>query len=148
MAISTPIDEVRYNVGDFGDPEILTDADYQYFLDKYDGNVRRASLDAARAILFYLARWPTRERAGNYEVWNDWANAYRKALEAFINDPNFNVPAAIAYAGGISKSDMQANDANNDNNQAKIYQGFGDGKRPYNHDNCTDDEAINYYEGF
>lgn len=144
----TPIEEVRLLVGDFGDPQILSDEDIQYFLDKYEGNVTRAALDAARSILFYLARWPTRERAGNYEVWNDWANAYRKALEAFINDPNFVVINAIPYAGGTSKSDMLANDSNNDNNQAKIYQGFGDGKRPYNENNCTDNEAIYYYEGF
>lgn len=140
----TLIQQVRLLVGDSGDPEILTDEDIQYFLDKYEDNVNRAALDAARAILFYLARWPTRERAGNYEVWNEWANAYRKALELFIKDPMFSVANAIAYAGGISKSDMLANDTNNDNNQAKIYQGFGDGKRPYNHDNCTDDDASYY----
>lgn len=144
MAITTPVDEVRYSVGDFGDPEILTDADYQYFLDKYDGSIRRAALDAARAILFYLARWNTRERTGNIEVWNDWANAYRKALEAFLNDPNFNVPSAIAYAGGTSKEDMLNNDAIQDNVRMKIYQGFSDGERVYNHGNCTDDDSSYY----
>ena len=137
----TPIEEVRLLTGDFGDPQILTDEDYQYFLDKYDGNVRRASLDAARAILFYLARWPTRERTGDIEVWNDWANAYRKALEAFIKDPNFNVPNAIAYAGGTSKADMRSNDANNDNVRQQIYQGFSDGVRVYNTDNSVEDDA-------
>lgn len=141
----TPIEECRLNVGDFGDPQILTDEDYQYFLDKYDGNVRRASLDAARAILFYLARWPTRERTGDLEVWNDWANAYRKALEAFLNDPNFNVPNALAYAGGTSKADMLANDSNNDNVRMKIYQGISDGVRVYNSDNSTEDEARYFY---
>lgn len=140
----TPIEECRLNVGDFGDPQILTDEDYQYFLDKYDGNVRRASLDAAMAILFYLARWPTRERCSDIEVWNDWANAYRKALETFIKDPNFNVPNAIAYAGGTSKADMLANDANNDNVRQQIYQGFSDGVRVYNTDNSTEDDARYY----
>ena len=142
----TPIEEVRLLTGDFGDPQILTDEDYQYFLDKYDGNARRASLDAARAILFYLARWPTRERTGDIEVWNDWANAYRKALEAFIKDPNFNVPNAIAYAGGTSKADMRSNDANNDNVRQQIYQGFSDGVRVYNTDNSVEDDA-RYFGG-
>ena len=142
----TPIEEVRLLTGDFGDPQILTDEDYQYFLDKYDGNVRRASLDAARAILFYLARWPTKERTGDLEVWNDWANAYRKALEAFIKDPNFNVPNAIAYAGGTSKADMRSNDANNDNVRQQIYQGFSDGVRVYNTDNSVEDDA-RYFGG-
>lgn len=140
----TPIEATRLNVGDFGDPQILTDEDYQYLLDKYDGSVRRASIDAANAILFYLAKWPTRERTGNLEVWSDWANAYRKALETFLKDPNFNVPNALAYAGGISKSDMLANDANNDNVRPQVYQGMSDGIRVYNSDNCTDDDQRYY----
>lgn len=140
----TPIEEVRLLVGDFGDPEILTDEDYQYFLDKYDGNVNRAAQDAARSIMFYLARWNTRERTGDIEVWNDWANAYRKALESFINDPNFNVPNAIAYAGGTSKQDMLVNDSTQDNVRMKLYQGISDGKRVYNHGNCTEDDDSFY----
>ena len=141
----TLIQEVRLMVGDFADDyQVLTDEDYQYFLDKYDGSVRRASLDAARAIMFFIARWPTRERTGDIEVWNEWANAYRNALLSFINDPNFNIPNALAYAGGISKSDMKANDANNDNVRPDIYQGIHKGERVYNHDNCTDDDARYY----
>ena len=140
----TQIEAVRLAVGDFGEPTILTDSDYQYFLDKYDGSERRAALDAARAIMFYLARWPTKERTADVEVWNEWANAYRRALESFINNPEFNVPSAMAYAGGISKSDMRANDANQDNVQAKIYSNFGDGTRIYNHPNDTDDDATYY----
>ena len=142
----TPTQECRLNVGDFGDPQILTDTDYQHFLSKYDGNTRRASLDAAKAIMFYLARWPTRERCSDIEVWNEWANAYRKALETFIKDPNFSVPNAIAYAGGISKSDMLTNDSNNDNVRQQIYQGFSDGVRVYNTDNSTDNDARYYVE--
>lgn len=142
----TPIEEVRYTIGDFGDPQILADTEIQNFLDKYEGSVRRASLDAARAIMFYLARWPTRERTGDIEVWNEWANAYRKALEAFINDPNFSIPNALAYAGGISKSDMYANDSNQDNVRPAVYQGFSSGERVYNHLNDTDDDT-RYYGG-
>jgi hypothetical protein len=141
----TLIEQARLYVGDFGDPQILTDEDYQFFLDKYEGSVRRAAIDAAVAILFYLTRWPTRERTDSIEVWNEWANAYRKALETFIKDPNFSVPNAIAYAGGTSKSDMLANDANNDNVRPQIYQGMSDGVRVYNSDNCTDDDQRYYW---
>jgi len=141
----TQVQSVRLMVGDFGTEfQVLTDSDYGYLLGKYDGSERRAALDAARAIMFYLARWPTRERTGDIETWNEWANAYRRALESFINNPEFNVPSAMAYAGGISKADMKANDANNDNVQAKIYKGVSEGKRPYNHDNTTRDDATYY----
>ena len=141
----TPVESVRLMVGDFDTEfQVLADSDYEHFLDKYDGSERRAALDAARAIMFYLARWPTRERTGSIEVWNEWANAYQRALESFISNPEFNVPSALAYAGGISKSDMKANDANNDNVQASIYKGIGSGTRPYNQDNSTADDATYY----
>ena len=141
----TPVESVRLMVGDFDTEfQVLADSDYEHLLDKYDGSERRAALDAARAIMFYLARWPTRERTGSIEVWNEWANAYKRALESFINNPEFNVPSALAYAGGISKSDMKANDANNDNVQAPIYKGIGSGTRPYNQDNSTADDASYY----
>lgn len=141
----TLIEQVRLMVGDVGDTPILTDEDYQFLLDKYDDSVRRAALDAAQAILFQLASYPTRERTGDIEVWNEWANAYRKALELFITNPAYSIPSAIAYAGGISKSDMKANDLDNDNVQKKIYQGISDGERVYNHDNSVDDDARYYY---
>lgn len=121
----TPIQEVRLYVGDSNiDMLILPDETYQYFLDKYSGNVNRAALDAAKCILFELTKAPTRERAGQVEVWNEWANAYRKALQLFLKDPNLSLSTFQPYAGGISKADMQANDANEDNVRPAFYQGF------------------------
>lgn len=134
----TPIQEVRLNVGDSStDYQVLPDDTYQFLLDKYGGNVNRASLDAARYILFELTKAPTRERAGQIEVWNEWVNAYRKALEMFIKDPNLSLITAQPYAGGISKEDMQANDANTDNVRPAFYQGYARGKHVY--DNCVED---------
>lgn len=115
---TNPIDRVRLNVGDiWPDMEMLHDEDYQYFLDKNNGNENRASIDAARAILFALTRM-TRERTGDIEVYGaDWFNNYRKALEMIIKDPNLSLSLAMPYAGGISLSDMAQNNANPDNNQ-------------------------------
>lgn len=130
---TNPIDRVRLNVGDiWPDIELLSDADYQYFLDKYDGNENRASIDAARAILFKLSRM-SRERTGDIEVYgSDWARQYREALLMFINNPELTISLAVPYAGGISKSDMLANDSNPDNVVREIYIGFGEGRKLYN----------------
>jgi hypothetical protein len=140
MAALPLIEQVRLNVGDNSpDFQILPDDTYDFLLSKYKNNVNRSSLDAARYILFELTKFPTRERTGQIEVWNEWANAYRKALELFIKDPNLTLSVAMPYAGGISKQDMFENDANNDNVRPSIYKGFSRGTRPYNTDNSVED---------
>lgn len=113
---NNPVDRIRLNVGDiWEDIEYLTDADYQYFLDAADGNERRATMDAVRAILFKLTRM-TRERTGDIEVYGgDWFNNYMKALLLILKDPNISISLAVPYAGGISRSDMQANRCDPDN---------------------------------
>ena len=73
--LSNTIMVLRLNLGDTSSEyEILKDSDYQYFLDKYDGNERRATIDAARAILFALSS-KTRERIDVLEIHGDqWAS--------------------------------------------------------------------------
>lgn len=113
---NNPIDRIRLNVGDiWEDMEYLTDADYQYFLDAAGGNERRATLDAVRAILFKLTRM-TRERTGDIEVYGgDWFSNYMKALQLILKNPDISISLAVPYAGGISRSDMQANRCDPDN---------------------------------
>ncbi len=143
MAAPTLIEQVRLNVGDNNaEFQILPDDTYQWLLDKYSNNVNRSSMDAARFILFELTKFPTRERTGQIEVWNEWVNAYRKALELFIKDPNLTVMIPVPYAGGISKDDMYLNDSDNDNVRPAIHKGFAHGTRAYNVDNSTDNESL------
>lgn len=143
MAAPTLIEQVRLNVGDNNTEfQILPDDTYQWLLDKYNNNVNRSSLDAAKYILFELTKFPTRERTGQIEVWNEWVNAYRKALELFIKDPNLTSIIPVPYAGGISKSDMKSNDSDNDNVRPELHKGFSRGARVYNVDNSTDNESL------
>lgn len=126
------IDAVRLQVGDiYNDFEVLTDGTYAYFLDKYTGNVNRASIDAARSIMFLLSRW-TRERTGDIEVYgSEWARNYRAALLEYIKNPNLSVIIARPYAGGISKADMLANDQNSDNSRPFAYIGMTEERPAY-----------------
>lgn len=114
-------DRVRLNVGDvWPDMELLHDEDYQYFIDKNNGNENRATLDAARALLFILSRY-TRERTGDIEVYGgDIFSNYFKALELILKDPNIAISLAMPYAGGISREDMHANRMNRDNNSVSL----------------------------
>lgn len=124
---NSPTDAVRLLVGDiYPDIEMLKDVEYQYFLGKYSGNINRASVDAARSIMFVLSRW-TRERTGDIEVYgSDWAKNYRTALLEFIKNPALSIYNAMPYAGGISKADMIANDQNPDNVRTFAFIGMSD----------------------
>lgn len=133
-------DRVRLNVGDiWPDMEWLHDEDYLYFINKYNGNENRATLDAARTILFVLARY-TRERTGDIEVYGgDIANNYFRALELMLKDPNAAISLAMPYAGGISRTDMHANRVNSDNNAVlaptdRRHMMLGCGNWQYNED--------------
>lgn len=135
-------DRVRLNVGDiWADFELLHDEDYQYFIDKNNGNENRATLDAARALLFSLTRF-TRERTGDIEVYGgDWFNNYRRALELTLKDPNIAISLAVPYAGGISRSDMHSNRMKSDNNSVIVPTDrhqlrLGCGNWQYNYDCC------------
>lgn len=120
-----PTDEIRLIVGDvWDDIELLTDADYQFMLDRAGGSVARAAVEAARAILFKIARF-ARERAGNIEVYGgDWFTHYKDALLAFVRNPELSISVAMPYAGGIDRKDMLKNDQDLNNVRAVFYIGM------------------------
>ncbi len=117
MAISQ-VQDVRLSVGDF-DPAlpILTDDVIEYYIDKNNGSLSRASVDAARAILMILS---TRgdETVDIFRIRGSaTAASYMESLKLFLRDPSLNplYNNAQAYASGISVSDMKANNSNIDN---------------------------------
>lgn len=127
-----PTDEIRLIVGDvWDDIELLTDADYQFMLDRAGGSVARAAVDAARAILFKIARF-ARERAGNIEVYGgDWFTHYKDALLAFIRNPELSYSVAMPYAGGIDRKDMRQNNEDDRNLRSNFYIGMSRNRHEY-----------------
>lgn len=117
MALSD-IDKVRLEVGDTepGFP-FLDDSSYEYFLEKNNNSIPRASIDAAKAILFQLST-RSGESVDIFSIKNTSAEAYRQALLLFIRDPSLNplYSNLKAWFGGVSISEMQENNANPDNN--------------------------------
>jgi len=125
------INAVRVELGDT-DPSlpILHDDEITYFLNKQNGSVRKASLDGARVALFKLSMQGDAV-VGVISVRSSrTAEAYREALKLYLTNPHLNPildglgsyvddngkTQNPVYAGGISNSDMQQNDANPDNN--------------------------------
>lgn len=114
-----PIKECRVSVGDLDAAfPILDDSTYEYFLNKNENSVRRASLEAARTIMFQLSM-RTDETVDIFSIKGaKAAEQYRLALQMFLRDPNMNpvLTSANGYAGGISLQDMQDNIDKSDNN--------------------------------
>lgn len=114
----TDIQKLRVEVGDTDVSfPILDDTSYEYFLEKHSNNLNRAGLDAARAILFQLSTRNS-ETVDVFSVKNTSAESYRQALLLYIKDPNLNplYKNLQGFFGGVSISDMEANNANCDNN--------------------------------
>lgn len=115
----TPIQEVRLAVGDVDITlPFLDDQTYEYFLKKNSDSVRRASLDAAKAILMLLSTRTDETIDIFSNKGSKAAEQYRLSLQLFLRDPSLNpvLYSANGYAGGISKSDMLANNVDADNN--------------------------------
>ena len=114
------ISACRTEVGDVViELPILADSEYTYFLTKNSENIRRASLDAAKTILLKLSLNSKSSTVDVLSVNTTMvAGDYRKALQLYIKSPELNgmYSTVSAWAGGISKSDMQANVDNLDNN--------------------------------
>ena len=115
----TSIQKIRYELSDT-DPSfpLLTDSEYEYFLEKNFDSVPKATLDAAKTILLKLSM----RVDATVDIFSlkgsKAASEYRMALELMLKDASLN-PAlqnVRGYFAGVSKSDMLANDSNPDNN--------------------------------
>ncbi len=111
MPIITDLDKIRVEIGDT-DPNfpILSSDELQYFLSKNGNSISRASLDAAKTILFKLAQEGD-ETVGVFSLrGRAAAESYRQALELYIKNVSLNplYSNAGAYAAGISLEDAAA----------------------------------------
>ena len=121
--MTTPIEAVRIEVQDNAGPGLylLQDDEISYFLQKNNGSVARASLDAAKSILFRLAQQGN-EQVDILQLQNSRvASEYRQALQLYLRDPNLNpiMNSLKGYFGNTSKEDIFSNNSNLDNNIVK-----------------------------
>ena len=118
MALSL-LQQVKLEVADT-DPAlpILSDESYEYFLTKNNNSVTRAALDAAKTILLVLSQ-RSDETVDIFSIKGSKASSeYRASLMLFLRDPQMNpvLQNCQGWVGGISKSEMYANDIALDNN--------------------------------
>lgn len=97
----------------------LSDTEIAYLLTRNEENVDRAALEAAKIILLQLSLRSGTEQVDIFSLSGKGASmAYKESLLAFLKNPQLNplYKGIVGYAGGISLSDMQANNDNADNN--------------------------------
>ena len=115
----TDIEKIRIEIGLVNEAaDILSDEELTYFLEKNNNSIKRASLDAAKTVLFILSQLVHERTSADLEIWNHtWFENYMKSLQLYLNNPNFsiNIDSAKVYAGGISKTDIRSNIDNEDN---------------------------------
>lgn len=119
MATPEEILAVRMELGDLEvGLYVLSDDELIYFIDKNTPSLQRATIDAAKTLMFKLSmRSDSRQIdvlsiSGNAKTAAQWI----AALKLFLTNPTLRGSTSNAWAGGISKSDMAANIANSDNN--------------------------------
>ena len=123
----TDLQKIRVEVQDI-DPSLpfLPDETYEYLLAKNNNSVRRASLDAARLILYQLSMRSTSELVDCLSVTGGHkaAEQYRLALQQYIRDPALNplFTSVQGYAGGISNQDYESNISTTDNKAVQTPQ--------------------------
>ena len=117
-------DRLRISCGDIDTSlEFLSDEVYTYYLSKNSGNEKRTARELMPIILFSLAKM-RRERAYMCEVYGaDTFNNYMQAIKLALANPAIYDVEFTPYAGGISRSDMQANSDDTDTLSPKLYRG-------------------------
>ena len=114
------ITKVRYEIQDTAvGLYILDDTTITYFLEKNNESIQRASLDAARAVLFQLSMRANDSTVDIFSVkGSKAAQAYMEALKLYLKDATLNpvLNNCQGYVGNVSLTDMQTNDTTADNN--------------------------------
>jgi len=97
---------------------ILSDEEIEYFLESNNQSANRAAIAAAKVVLLNLSM----RGDSTVDIFSikssKAAENYRLALQMFLKSPDLNpvLQNCQGYVAGVSLSDMQANDANPDNN--------------------------------
>lgn len=123
MATPESILAVRTELGDTDiSLPVLSDEEIGYFIDKNAGNLNRATIDTAKTLMFKLS-FRTDQTVDILSIKGSKTAAnWIAALKEYLRNPFTNplIGSAGVWGGGISISEMQANNANPDNNVSSL----------------------------
>ena len=118
MATPEQILAVRIELGDTDTSlPVMSDDEIEYFIDKNAPSMVRATIDTAKSLMFKLT-YRTDETVDILSIkGSKLAAGWIAALKEYLRNPSLNplLSNAQGWAGNISVSEMQANNANPDN---------------------------------
>jgi len=118
MALSS-IEQVRFLIQD-NTPGLylISDEEIYFLLQRNNNNVDRTALEAAKVILLSLSMRGDQTVDIFSVKGSKAAEQYRMALQLFVKSPDLNpiLKTVQGWVGGVSKTEMQLNDSNTDNN--------------------------------
>ena len=123
LDMTKPIDRIRVVIGDTNVPTYLSDTEIQLFLDQHPASEKSATIASAYGVLAKMAMTSTFSRVDVLqEDKRQIAKNYADFIKMTMLNPLYAQRAVRTYAGGVSKSDMAANDANPDNNIVQAFK--------------------------
>jgi hypothetical protein len=111
---NSPVDMVRFLIGDTGEPPMLTDEEIQAMLDLYGQDPFRAAVACAYSL---AARYSGKadKTVGDLSLtYSSVANGYRDLASQIKGQSGIASSARAPYCGGISISEKQAVESNTD----------------------------------
>lgn len=121
LDLTEAVDRVRIAVGDIDEPVFLEDVLYQYFIDNTETEYA-ATIKALEALVAKFAK-EIHEKSDSEETFgSELYDNYKELLYKYKNDPSY-MGTVTPFAGGISKSDIQANKCNTDANRSSFEVG-------------------------
>lgn len=116
--LTVPLNYLRFRLDDKEEEyAVYQDEELNYFINKITGtpaetDLNKIALRLLKQQLQELLRSPSRERAGQYEVYLASAQALKEAINQIEDeiDSTINVPSM--YAGGVEVADVCANRSN------------------------------------
>ena len=116
LDLNNPVHIIRLELGDTKDLQIYSDAEYQYYLDKNNGDLKQAIIESGHAILMKLSHG-SRQRLDRIEFYgNQNFEQFMKALERKIAQLSGKASrgevaaGATVFAGGVYRSETICND--------------------------------------
>lgn len=120
------LDKVRFLIGDTdvtSDPQ-LTDAEINAMLTDNAGNAYSAAIACVEALISKYSRKVTKSVGDLSISYSDIVGNYRELLAGLRR--RATVQICTPYAGGISISDKQTDEADSDRTQPSFYRGMHD----------------------
>lgn len=116
------VDRMRLATGDIDEyEEGLTDEVYEYLLTANNNNESLAVVAALKYLIAKYSNYVT-EKAGQLFVKeSERVEQYQKLFKMYTANPSTMIlKQGVPFAGGISHSDMDTNQASYDSNQSRI----------------------------